>query len=168
MLIDASVFDTLKWIGLLVGFVLAVAFKATPSGQPRRFWGLLGGIALALGLAFGLRHLGAPAVVVKRPQQGPAEKLRVVVFGTPAYTFQDGTTTALARASDTLVVNDGWTTAELRSVSYGIGLGGGSESIAPMSTFDAKYGVDYVGPDEAPPDEIRSKTGIAVKYWVTW
>jgi hypothetical protein len=122
-----------------------------------------------LGLAFGEKSLGRPVVIVRRAA-GETEKTRGVLYASRDYAFQDGHHARLTGdGAGTLVVNDGAGPMRIESIHYGsIAVASDPEPVAPMSLHDAKYGIDYVGPDAPPPSEVQSNISFDIKYWLTW
>jgi hypothetical protein len=169
VLVDQSILDVLKWVGILAAAGLAIALRVTPRGDGRRAGKLIAGIVVSLGLGFGLGPLGRPVVIVKIPEVGEIEKTRARLYGGRTYAFQDGRQARLSSGDLTLVVNDSVRALTLRTISYGsIPSMGGPTPVGPMSVVEAPYGVDYVGPDEPPPNEVSSEISFSFKYWLTW
>jgi hypothetical protein len=169
VLVDESIFGVLKWVGLLVAAGLAIALRVTPRGQGRLAAKLIGGIAVSLGIGLGLKPLGRPVVIVKIPEVGEIEKTRARLYGGRTYALQDGHQVRLSSGDVTLVVNDSPRTMTIRTISYGsIPSMGGPTPVGPMSLAEAPYGIDYVGPDDPPPNEVSSEISFSFKYWLTW
>ena len=108
-------------------------------------------------------------LVVKMAEVGEIEKTRARLFGGKTYVFQDGHSARLSSGDPVLVVNDSRRPMRIQTVSYGsISSMSDPTPVAPMSVEEARYGVDYVGPDEPPPAQVSSEISFDFKYWLTW
>jgi hypothetical protein len=169
VIVSDGVLEGWKWLALAVGVVFAILLRVTPRAQSKRAL-IYGAVAVfALIAAFGTRALGRPVVVVKRAN-APTETTRGVLFFSEDYAFQDGHHDRLTQTGQgTLVVNDGAGDMRIKSINYGsIGIGSDPVTVPAMSLYDAKYGIDYVGPNDPPPAEVESKISFEIKYWLTW
>jgi hypothetical protein len=169
VIISDGVLEGFKWFGLAAAVIFTILMRATPRAQGARSLGFAAIAAVALFFAFAFRSLGRPIVVVRR-SDAPTETTRGVLYFSEDYAFQDGHHERLTKGGPgTLVVNDATTAMRIEAVNYGsIGIGSDPEPVAPMSLHDAKYGIDYVGPNDRPPQEVESNISFSIKYWLRW
>ena len=169
MIVSDETLRWLQWLWIVVAAGFGIALRVTPKGQWKRSLIFSVVAIVALVLAIGEKGMGRPIVVVRRAPGAPTDKTRGVLYGSRDYTFLDGHHARLGGGEGTLVVNDSASAAWIRSINYGsIAIPVDPEPVAPMSLHDAKYGVDYVGPDDHPPSEVSSNISFAIKYWLTW
>lgn len=188
MIVPTSTFDAFKWatFGVFFGGLAAAALllpknpdRTSPrAAKVRKI--ALAVLAFDLLLAFvgfGAEPIGTPVVIVRVTESFDGEqaaKTRGSLYGSHAYTFQDGHTESLHGAPGTLVVNDSRRTMRITTQSYGdptaaflTALTSKPEEIAPMKTAVFDHPVDYVGNDDPPPQSVEG-VYAKEKYWLVW
>src|SRR5262245_17618648 len=120
MLVSGTFLTVLKWLGLLVAAGLGCGLAVTPHSKSGRMLLFIGGIAVALGIAFGLKELARPVLIVKQTEHDVVPlRTRAYLFFSRTYTFQDGRRTSLGGGEGTLVVNDTKRPLSVKTFSYG-------------------------------------------------
>jgi hypothetical protein len=184
MIIPTTTFDSVKIVAI-GGFVAAIIAGATliPKNLDResdRAKKIRRNILVVLALlvvtiifGFVVEPFGTPVVIVKITNDSTL-KTRGSVFGTKAYTFQDGHSETIENEGGTVVVNDSTTLMHVDTKSYGdvtaaiaTQMFGSEDDVPAMKVTTLAYPVQFVGRDDPPPHAVQGVYSEK-RYWLVW
>ena len=135
--------------------------------------GLIGGLALA----WFLNHIEHGVVMVTDGDDGPTAR-RMKYLGTPDYPYAPGEKKPdYVFSFDEYVVNHSSRPVRIELFSDGrdsLGFGGAAKpTIIPPGTSVITSGIEYIGPNDHPPEElhvegVEAKMGQTSRSWLTW
>jgi len=168
VILSPDIVEAARWVGIGLAVVFIALLRFATGGRRWRAVVFLLGIPLSLVLGFALGVMGVRTIIVKIPRAASATSSGWWAVNSPPYKFQDGHEAKLTSGGAFLVVNDSARPIEIRTVRYGVGFGDPVPTpIPPMSTFDPVYDLNFVGPENRPPDHVTGHIA-ETRYWLTW
>jgi hypothetical protein len=153
--------------------VLPAATVVATRMQHAKRWIPLACLVLPALAAFELNRTSHDVIRV-RASGGTLRAARLVRLGEPSYPLAPGVKRSEFGLDHTWVMNDSPRTIRIESVAYGRSMFGSSEPTQiPPGTAATAYEIEYVGPNDAPPnsievDGIEAKLNSSSREWLTW